>query len=470
MSAALADQFPVHVLREYALVADGERGALHGPHGDLVWLCAPRWHDDAVFSRLVGGGGTYAVTPAQPFVWGGSYEPGSLIWGNRWVTGDNVVSCREALAMPADPHRAVVLRQVVADQHDVRVQVLLDVRAGFGHHRMRQVRRHEDGTWTARTGDLQVRWSGARDAVLDDHGVLRLDLHVTAGQRHDLVLEISDRPLPEVPDARAAWAATEDAWRAAPDTGRTAAPRDAAQAIAVLRGLTSTTGGMVAAATMSLPERADQHRNYDYRYVWVRDQCYAGLAAAAVGADDLLDAAVRFVTARLLTDGDQLKPAYLPDGGPVPDERTLRLPGYPGGRDVVGNWVNQQFQLDALGEVLQVLSAAAAADRLDNDGHRAMQLAADVIERRWQQPDAGIWELDDDWWTHSRLACVAGLRAFSHTGHGRRGGSPDCAGRRDLDRDHPHLPAPGRLLATKPHPGRRRRSPAPARGARGAAR
>ena len=59
---------------------------------------------------------------------------------------------------------------------------------------------------------------------------------------------------------------------------------DARRSYAVLRGLTSASGGMVAAATTSLPERAEAGRNYDYRYVWIRDQCYAGQAVAAAGA------------------------------------------------------------------------------------------------------------------------------------------------------------------------------------------
>ena len=45
--------------------------------------------------------------------------------------------------------------------------------------------------------------------------------------------------------------------------------------------------------------------------------------------------------------GAQLRPAYTPTGESVPDERHLDLPGYPGGRDTIGNWVNKQFQLDA---------------------------------------------------------------------------------------------------------------------------
>ncbi|MFJ2032282.1 glycoside hydrolase family 15 protein [Streptosporangium sp. NPDC087985] len=94
---------------------------------------------------------------------------------------------------------------------------------------------------------------------------------------------------------------------------------------------------MVAAATTSLPERAEAARNYDYRYAWIRDQCYAGHAAAAAGLDDLLDAAVAFVTARLLADGPHLAPAYTTGGGRVPEERMLPfLPGYPGHRS---GWV-----------------------------------------------------------------------------------------------------------------------------------
>src|SRR5581483_4913875 len=84
-------EFPLHVLSEYALLADGERGVMVGPRGDFVWMCVPRWHSDAVFSTLIGGAGVYAVTPAEPtFVWGGYYEPNSLIWRSRWVTTSQV--------------------------------------------------------------------------------------------------------------------------------------------------------------------------------------------------------------------------------------------------------------------------------------------------------------------------------------------------------------------------------------------
>ena len=80
-----------HVLREYALLADGERGIIVGPRGDFAWMCFPHWDSDAIFSSLIGGQGTYAVTPTDRYVWGGYYEAGSLIWHSRWVTGDATI-------------------------------------------------------------------------------------------------------------------------------------------------------------------------------------------------------------------------------------------------------------------------------------------------------------------------------------------------------------------------------------------
>ena len=193
------------------------------------------------------------------------------------------------------------------------------------------------------------------------------------------------------------------------------ARRDARHSYAVLQGLTTSGGGMVAAATTSMPERVEAGRNYDYRYVWIRDQCFTGLAMAAAGPYPLLDDAVGFVTARLLADGVELAPAYTADGGRVPDQRSLSLPGYPGGSDRVGNHVNEQFQLDTFGQALLLFAAAARHDRLDDNAWHAAEIAIDAIRRRRDDADAGIWELEPACWTHSRLECVAGLRAIAAT-------------------------------------------------------
>ncbi|MHB1468160.1 MAG: glycoside hydrolase family 15 protein [Solirubrobacteraceae bacterium] len=418
---------PPHVLREYALLADGERGVLVGPRGDFAWMCFPRWDSDAIFSSLIGGSGGYAITPkGDRYVWGGYYETGSLIWRSRWVTGDATIECREALALPSDPHKAVILRRVLARSGTARVDVLLNPRADFGKGSMNKLARREDGAWTGQLAGAEVCWIGGQDASpqADGHGgkALTLSLTLEQGSHHDFVLVLaSEGSQAQAPNPDWAWEGVQAQWRErVPELEDTVAQRDARHAYAVLSGLTSAGGGMVAAATTSLPERARQGRNYDYRFVWIRDQCYAGQAVAKTGPHPLMDDAVRFVTERLLEDGPKLKPAYTTSGGDVPDQRKLELPGYPGGSDIVGNWVNEQFQLDAFGEALLLLASAAAHEHLDADGWRAAEAAVQAIRDRWQEPDtdAGIWELEPDAWTHSRLICAAGLRQIAACGPG----------------------------------------------------
>ncbi|HET7801934.1 MAG TPA: trehalase-like domain-containing protein, partial [Humibacillus xanthopallidus] len=242
---------PLNVLREYAVLADGERAALVGPRGEVAWLCAPRWHDDPVFAALIGGHGTYAVTPLdERYVWGGYYEPGTLVWRGRWTADDRVAECRQALAFPGDPDRVVFLHHLEALKGDAHFAAVLSVGAGFGSAAMTDVHR-SGGVWTARAGAHHVRWSGAEGALwARSDNRLELVIDLPAGDCLDLVLEVARDPLRgEVPEPEGAWSATVSSWQAAvPDFGSTLAPADTKQTYAVLRGLTSATGAMVAAA------------------------------------------------------------------------------------------------------------------------------------------------------------------------------------------------------------------------------
>lgn len=95
------------------------------------------------------------------------------------------------------------------------------------------------------------------------------------------------------------------------------------------------------------------------------------------------------------------------------DVRRLDLPGYPGGDPATGNSAGRQFQLDVFGEALLLFAGAARLDRLTREHWRAVEVAVAAVARHRCRPDAGIWELDERRWAHSRLTCVAGLRAIA---------------------------------------------------------
>lgn len=399
-------------LRDYAVVADGHRGALIDPHGGVAWMCVPRWHDDALFSGLMGGAGVFAVHPRGRFVSGGQYEPGGLIWRSRWVTDEGaIVESRDALARPAEPARAVLLRRVCGRRGRCRVVVELAPAGPWGAPADAPPRREDDGTWTARAGAAAWRLHGAADATPTADG-LRLELEAGEDEHHDLVLVVGADDGRRLPPADEFWDATERAWGIdVPQLRGMHTRRDARLACAVMQGLTTPGGGMVAAVTTGLPERADRGRDYDYRYVWVRDQCYAGHAAVRAGVDGLAAEAVAVVGGLVTTHGPGLAPAYTVTGDPVPEPRELPVPGYPGGTPQAGNRARDQFQLDVFGEALLLLTSALRTGAADGTAWRAVETAAAAIAERHDEPDAGVWELAPARWAHSRLVGAAGLRA-----------------------------------------------------------
>ena len=342
------------------------------------------------------------------------------MWHSRWVLeGGCIVECREALPLPASAERAVVLRRIAALEGRTEMEVVLAPRADFDRSPLVDVRLGEDGCWRGRTGAVLVTWSGAQDARVAEDGdggsCLHLRLRLDEGEAHDLVLVLATEPGEgDHVDAAAAWQRTERLWRErVPEPEVEVGARDARHAIAVLTGLTTGGGGMVAAATLGLPERSNRKRSFDYRYVWIRDQVYAGRAAARASLYPLLDAAVRFTRERLLEHGVRLAPAYTLTGADVPEERDAGLPGYPGGVCTVGNHAGRQFQLDVFGEALLLFAEAAAAGRMEPEDWRAAEAAAEAVEQRWHEPDSGIWELEPPEWTQSRLVAVAGLRRLA---------------------------------------------------------
>jgi hypothetical protein len=405
-------QVPPQPLHDYSFIGDGERGAVVDQDGNHVWLCSPGWAGDPVFGALIGGDGVFQVTPARSHRLNtGSYEPGTLIWRHQWVTTAGEVTCHDALALPADPRRVVVLRRLHAARGVHWMHVVVSTGTSTGRPALHG---HSvaDGVWTAAAGDLRLRLQGLTHARVIDNDIVG-DVYVGDGDVHDLVLEIGPIDGPP-PDPEQCWRRTREAWAADAPAGAADLPRDVRHAHAVIRGLTSSEGGTVAAATTSLPERSEAGRNYDYRYVWLRDLAMVGQALAAEGGSPrLLSGCLDFVTGAVLADGADLRPTYTTDGGRVPRPRELDLPGYPGAADQVGNVAGGQFQLDVFGECLLLYAAAGRVGPLPSDAWKAVELAVGAIADRADEPDAGIWEIECRRWTHSRLMCAAGLSAVA---------------------------------------------------------
>lgn len=410
--AEVTDQQPTpqgvpRLIEDYGLLGDTRTAALVSSDGAIDWLCAPRFDSDPIFGRLVGGpaAGTFRVAPAQPStIITRHYRPNTTTIETRWAVHGGHLTLTDAMVgevagrlLPA----TLLVRRITADREPVEVTIEFDPRRGE-HHRPPRTQRRGHNTVCA-WGPLALSLSSTPD--LDIEPGRPIQVTVAPDRPLTLVLAVAHRePLIHV-DPTTAWALViedEARWKAwAAEIDQDLPHREAVvRSLFTLRLLTySPSGAPVAAPTTSLPELVGGIRNWDYRYAWPRDASIG--IGAFLGVNKAHEA--RGFLAWLLHASRLTRPR-LPvlltlDGRHPPAERELHeWPGYARSAPVrIGNGAADQHQLDGYGWVLD------AAWLLEQAGHhlytetwRTMRAFTDLVARRWQEPDAGIWEIRDD--------------------------------------------------------------------------
>jgi alpha,alpha-trehalase len=182
--------------------------------------------------------------------------------------------------------------------------------------------------------------------------------------------------------------------------------------IRALRLLTfAETGGIIAAPTIALPEVIGGKRNYDYRYVWLRDAGMIVSALIRAGSDGIEERRFLDFICECNRDGKlSLYPFSTIRGQSVSQEETLNLTGYRGSKPVaIGNNAVNQLQLDAYGNVL--LAAKLIYTHFDTREHWTLiEHLADFLAEHWHKPDHGLWEEQVQYqYTSSKVIAACGL-------------------------------------------------------------
>ena len=293
--------------------------------------------------------------------------------------------------------------------------------------------RHHGRVVDAIAGPDRVRVTSAVPMHGHDWQTLA-DFTVRQGDRVPFVMSWAPSHEPQMPlvDAEQALSATTDFWTEW--TGHAAYPagpyRDAVdRSLITLKALTyEPTGGIVAAATTSLPEELGGVRNWDYRYCWLRDATYALQALLAAGFMREAGAWRDWLLRAIAGQPEALQIMYSIDGTRrLPEVELGWLAGYEGSGPVrTGNAASGQLQLDVWGETLDALFLARQAGLPADPDAWALQVALmNHLESAWREPDNGLWEVrgDRQHFTHSKvMAWVAADRmARSVRGYGLPG-------------------------------------------------
>jgi GH15 family glucan-1,4-alpha-glucosidase len=416
---------PVSLLIEdYAVIGDLQTTALVGRDGSIDWLCLPRFDSEACFARLLGDedNGYWRIAPlgADGAMATGvrrRYRPGTLVLETEFDTPTGTMRLTDC--MPIREVHPQVVRLVEVLTGEVIVRMELSLRFGYGSV-IPWVTTH-DGLLSATAGPDSIGlWTRAETRGEDLKTVAEVTLRAGQQMPFTLTWYRSHDMCPRPTDPWFALQTTEMWWRAWSDSCTYEGEyREAVvRSLIALKALTyDPTGGIVAAATTSLPESPGGNRNWDYRYCWLRDATLTLEALMRGGYHEEAMAWRDWLLRATAGDVSKLQIMYGASGERRLDEWEADwLSGYEGAVPVrIGNAAAGQYQLDVYGEVMSALYSASQFDGVTSKAVWGLQSAlVQFLEKGWRLPDDGIWEVRGPrrHFTHSKvMAWVAIDRA-----------------------------------------------------------
>ena len=421
-------------ISDHGLIGDLRTSALVGTDGTIDWFCAPRFDSPSVFGAILDPdeGGAWRLAPTcevsrtQQF-----YFPDTAVLITRFLTADGVAEVHDFMPVlgAGDPeHRQRLVRRVSGVRGTITIRTTVDARPDYARQRCRA---EEAGDGVLITGDgVRLGLVASADLTIEDgadNTTVSAEVELHEGDTALFVLEMlgdGDEPSCNAMDMTDALLdATTTFWRRWLGKSRyTGRWREMVHRSAItLKLLThEPTGAIIAAPTTSLPEFVGGSRNWDYRYVWVRDAGFVLYALLRLGFTDEARAFIGWLSERIgrerLEDHGlgPLRVLYDIDGNVPEDEVELdHLRGYRDSRPVrVGNAAVEQLQLDIYGELIDsVYLFNKYGPGISDDAWHDVTDIVDWVMHNWERDDAGMWEVRGEVrpYTTSRLMCWVAL-------------------------------------------------------------
>ena len=400
------------LIEDYALIGNQETVALVARDGSIDWMAMPRFDSPPCFAALLGTpeNGRWRIAPAGDEVdVKRAYRDGSTVLETQFSTPDGAAVVIDFMSR----------RDGVCDL----MRIVRGVRGRVALH-TEIVVRFDYGSvvpWVSRRDDGRLHFVAGPDRLtlatpVELHGEgLRTvgDFEVAQGEELAFTLTWQaswreDLPAPDAADALVQVVSKWQAWSSRLPQGDEVSEA-MRRSLVTLKALAHwQTGGIVAAATTSLPEKIGGVRNWDYRFCWLRDATFTLYALLELGFVDEAEAWRAWLVRAVAGSPEDLQIMYGVAGERRLDEYEVPwLPGYENSAPVrIGNAAAGQVQLDVYGEVLDALYVARKAGLAYDERSWAVECAmVRHLETIWDQPDDGIWEVRGGrrHFTHSKV-------------------------------------------------------------------
>jgi GH15 family glucan-1,4-alpha-glucosidase len=389
-----------------SIIGNGSFNALIDPRGRIVWSCMPRFDSDPRFCALLndhndGEKGFYEIELLDCVEAQQNYRPNSAIVETVLTdkTGGMIQITDFA---PRFRHLGrmfrpgMLIRQVAPLAGTPRIRIRVRPAFGYGEGRPETTRGSNHIRYVMPDLTLRLTTTASVTFVLEEIPfVLERPITLLLGPDESFTQPVAET-------SREFLESTDDYWRGwSRSLSLPFEWQDAVIRAAITLKLCSfeETGAIVAAATTSIPEAPNTQRNWDYRFCWLRDSYFVVHALNALGATRTMEEYLSYITNIVVASSDgYLQPMF----GIGLDERLVErevesLTGYRGMGPVrLGNDAYKQVQNDGYGAVILASAQAFFDRRLERKGDvdlfRRLEKLGEQAAKRWNQPDAGIWE------------------------------------------------------------------------------
>jgi GH15 family glucan-1,4-alpha-glucosidase len=395
-------------ISSYGLIGDMRTAALVGLDGSIDWCCLPRFDSGSVFAALLDSerGGAWSIRPEARWTSTQQYLPRTNILETTFRTPENgIVTVTDFLPVAEDGgpsgQHPEIHRRLRCSRGRVPMNITFMPRFEYGARTTRLEVLRAGLFATDRTDQVITLSSAKPFEWVVEQSIATARFELEKGEERWLVLRYDDDDIHPVDryESSRKLDATAAFWQQWSSKVKYRGPfrgmvKRSALALKLLTH--GETGAMIAAPTTSLPETIGGMRNWDYRFVWLRDAAFTLAALDAVGHHAEADKFMRFLKKVCRHEGGgHLQIMYGIDGRRDLIERQLdHLSGYLGSRPVrVGNGAAGQLQLDVYGEVMETADIWRRNHEMTEGTWRVLRGLVDWVSGNWHLPDYSIWEV-----------------------------------------------------------------------------
>lgn len=410
-------------IKDYFLIGNLYSAALVSNKASIDWLCLPHFDSPSVFGELLDSkkGGSFSLNDPKSYDITSNYVKDTAIVTHTIENSEGAVTLSDF--MVPQPEIGVknhfLIRELKSKRGSLKLSFIFSPRPNFASKPPSISVSKNHVSLSCHEGALLLHFPSHAKVEEDDTNI-HITLEISEGSTSYLTLEFLEDgvvskekldPVLMIEETKSFW----QEWVREHKYVDFCRDQMARSAITLKLMQFYPTGAIIASPTTSLPEEVGGIRNWDYRYVWLRDATstlYAlsilGCTEEAIKFFEFLENSVKWA------ESPELELMYTIHGQRVPEEYMLtHLNGYMNSKPVrVGNDAVNQFQLDLYGTTIDFIYFSTIHGIEMTDGMRRLTLRLILfIEEGWRKKDQGIWEMrtEPQHFTHSKVISWVGI-------------------------------------------------------------